>query len=176
MSSTLINELVSKVIQILKDFFDMPSTQEIKNIDWSSIQDILSTIGTWFIVITFSAFGLWLIRAIGLYKMARKKEDKFAFFAFIPYGCLFIMGRILGNTKLFGITIDYPEYLLPALLLSTTFPFSATLSTVLFVFFYYGILYKLYKEKWKGFATVATIISIFIPLLQPFFIFFIKNM
>ena len=41
---------------------------------------------------------------------------------------------------------------------------------------YYGLLYKLYKVKWKGFATVATIISLFVPILQPIFIFFLRNL
>lgn len=54
-------------------------------------------------------------------------------------------------------------------------PGGASLSSILFVFFYYGILYKLYKLKWKGFAAVATIISLFVPVFQPIFIFILRN-
>ena len=85
---------------------------------------------------------------------------------------IFVMGRIIGKTKLFGIEIDYPEYLLPALIVTMMLPVSASISTILFVFFYYGILYKLYKLKWKGFAAVALFISLFVPVFQPIFLFF----
>ena len=55
--------------------------------------------GGWLILIAFSALVLWLIRAIGLYKMAKKENDKYAFLAFVPYGGLFVMGRIIRKNK-----------------------------------------------------------------------------
>ena len=175
MYSITLKDLIEKAVSYAQEYLNLPTKESIKNIDWSSLQSIVTTIGIWLILITFSAFGIWLIRSIGIYTMEKKKNDKLAFLAFIPYGCLFIMGRIVGKIRLFGIEIEYPEYILPLLLFTMTLPFTSSLSTILFVLFYYGILYKLYKLKWKGFATVATVISIFVPIIQPFFLFFIKN-
>ena len=176
MYSQALADLVKKAYSALQEYLNLPSLESLKNIDWTNISSALTTIGSILILIVFSAFALWIIRAIGLYKMAKAKKDKFAFIAFVPYGGTFVMGRVIGKTKLFGIEITYPELLLPILLGTMLVPGGAPLSSILFVFFYYGILYKLYKLKWKGFATVATVISLFVPVFQPIFIFFIRNM
>ena len=176
MYSKTLSDLVKKAYTALQDSLSLPSLESLKNIDWTDIGSAIATIGAVIIVIAFSALVLWIIRAIGLYKMASDKKDKYAFLAFVPYGGTFVMGRIIGKTKLFGIEITYPELLLPILLVTMLIPGGASLSSILFVFFYYGILYKLYKLKWKGFAVVATIISLFVPVFQPIFIFFIRNL
>jgi len=167
--------LIKKVYESLQESLNLPSVESLQNIDWTNIKSIITSIGLSLILISFSALVLWLIRAIGLYKMAKNQNDKLAFLAFLPYGGNFIMGRIVGKIKLFGIEIDYPELILPILIVTMLIPGGALLSTILFIFFYYGILYKLYKSKWKGFAAVATIISLFVPIFQPLFIFFIRN-
>ena len=175
MESSALKSIVGKAVSEGKDYLNLPSAETLKSIDWLSITSILAGLGAVLIFIILSAFTLWLLRAIGLYIMAKKKGDKFAYLAFIPYACLFVTGRIVGKTKLFGIEIDYPEYILPLLILSMFLPFTTTLASILFTLFYYGLLFRLYQEKWRGFATVATILSIFIPILQPFFIFCIRN-
>lgn len=176
MYSKTLSELVKKAYSALQEYLNLPSLESLKNIDWTDIGSALTTIGSVIILIAFSALVLWIIRAIGLYKMAKDKNDNYAFLAFVPYGGTFVMGRIIGKTTLYGIEINYPEFLLPTLLITMLVPGGAPLSSILFVFFYYGILYKLYKLKWKGFATVATIISLFVPVFQPIFIFFIRNL
>lgn len=176
MYSETLSDLVKKAYLALQESLNLPSLESLKNIDWTDITSIITTIGITLIFIAFSALALWLIKSIGIYKMAKNKNDKFAFLAFIPYGSSYVMGRIVGKTKLFGIEIAYPELILPLLIITMLIPGSAALSTILFVFFYYGILYKLYKLKWKGFAAVATIISLFVPVFQPIFLFIIRNM
>lgn len=176
MYSETLTDLVRKAYEALQESLNLPTLENLQNIDWTDFRNAIATVGLWLILIAFSALVLWLIRSIGLYKMAKNQNDKLAFLAFVPYGSTFIMGRIVGKTKLFGIEVTYPEYLLIILIVTMMLPVSASLSTILFVFFYYGILYKLYKLKWKGFATIATIISLFIPVFQPIFLFFIRNM
>lgn len=175
MDSTVLKSIGSRAMSEGRDYLNLPSKEAFKDIDWLSISSIIAGLGAILILILFSAFVLWLLRAIALYSMANKKGDKLAFLAFIPYACLFVTGRIVGKTRLFGIDIDKPEYLLPLLLASMYLPFAGVLSSILFIFFYYGLLYKLYKQKWEGFAVVAIILSIFIPILQPLFLFYIKS-
>lgn len=175
MYSVTLKDLIEKAYLALQEYLNLPSKEALSSVDWTNISSVISTVGLWLVLILFSALVLWLVRAIGLYKMARKNNDNLAFLAFIPYGSMFVIGRIIGKCRLFGIEIEYPEYVLPALLFTMALPFTSSLSTILFAFFYYGILYKLYKLKWKGFAAVATIISLFVPLFQPLFIFFLRN-
>lgn len=151
---------------------DKLNLSELSKIDFSNIAtNILYII----IAILTSVIILWLLKAIGLYTMAKRNGDKYAFLSFIPYGCLFVKGRIIGNTKLFGIEISKPELILPLLVLTTFLPFAKTISMLLLIIFYYGILYRLYQKQVPNFAIVLLILSIVIPFTQPFIIFFIRN-
>lgn len=165
---------LSKIIN--SKYFDMIlerlDLSYLTNIDFSKItKNIIYII----IAITTSTIILWLLKSIGLYKIAKKNNDKYAFLSFIPYGCLFIKGRIIGSTKLFGIDISKPEIVLPLLILTAHLSFARSISFLLLMLFYYGILYRLYQKQVPSFAIVLTVISIFIPITQPFIIFFIRN-
>ncbi|MEG0872769.1 MAG: hypothetical protein RSE00_02155 [Clostridia bacterium] len=157
-----INMILKKISQII----------HLDNIDWSNLT---STIITTLAIIILSTIFLWLIRAIGLYKMAKSKGNKLAFISFIPYFCLYIEGIIVGPTKIAGIEIEKTEFLLPFIALSTMFPYTKGLSIVLLIFFYYCILYKIYQSRTPNFAIIFLILSIIFPILQPFFIFSIRN-
>lgn len=151
---------------------DKLNLTELSKIDISSItRNILYIL----IALLTSVIVLWLLKAIGLYTMAKRNGDKYAFLSFIPYGCLFVKGRIIKETKLFGIEISRPEFILPLLVLTMHLPFARTLSMLLLTIFYYGILYRLYQKQVPNFAIVLLILSIFIPFTQPFIIFFIRN-
>lgn len=151
---------------------DKLNLSELSKIDFSNIATSILYV---LIALLTSVIVLWLLKAIGLYTMAKRNGDKYAFLSFIPYGCLFVKGRIIGDTKIFGIEISKPEFILPLLVLTMHLPFAKTLSMLLFTIFYYGILYRLYQKQVPNFAIVLLILSIFIPFIQPFIIFFIRN-
>jgi hypothetical protein len=88
---------------------------------------------------------------------------------------MYTKGKILGKTKIFGIEIPQPEFLLPFILISMLFPYTRILSILLFIVCYYAILYKIYKMQVPNVAIVLIVLSIILPVLQPFFIFFIRN-
>ena len=44
----------------------------------------------------------YVLRSIGLYKMAENSGVKNAWFAFIPFGWIFTAGKIIGTAKIFG--------------------------------------------------------------------------
>lgn len=99
MYSETLSDLVKKAYNALQESLNLPTLESLKNIDWTDIGSALATIGGVIILILFSALALWIIRAIGLYKMAKKKNDKLAFLAFVPYGGTFVMGRIIRKNK-----------------------------------------------------------------------------
>ncbi len=161
----IINMLFKKVLELL-------NITDITNINIAQITS--NFISIMFISFIF-IFLIWLIKAIGLYTMAKNNSDKYAFLAFIPYGCLYTKGAIIGKTKLYGIEINNPELLLPALVISMFLPFTKCITSIIFLFFYFGILYRLYQKQVPNLAVALLIFSIIIPILQPFFIFFIRN-
>ena len=172
---TKLNELVSSIIDKISELLNAPSAEQIQKIDWSSIAAILGTISIILIIAVIFLISLYLLKAIGLYVMSKREGKDFAWLAFIPFGCLFTYGFITGKTKIFGVEIDHPEYLLPALLVSSCLPYVGCIGTVIFILAYFAMLYRVYQTRTPNFATVLLILSIVIPLLSPIIIFCIRN-
>ncbi len=164
--------LMDMLEMTFKKILEMLNINNLNNIDFSKLTSQILSIT--FLVIVAIIF-LWLIKAIGLYTMAKNSGDKYAFLAFIPYGCLYTKGAIVGNTKLYGIEINNTAILLPLLVLCMFLPFTKCLISMLFILAYFGVLYRLYQKQVPNYATVLLIFSIILPILQPFFIFFIRN-
>ena len=172
---TKLNELISTIVSKVAELLKAPSAEQIQQIDWSSIAAILSTISIILILSVIFLVSLYLIKSIGLYTMAKKQGKEFAWLAFVPFGCLFTYGLITGRTKIYGIEIDHPEYLLPALLISSCLPFVGCIGTIIFILAYFAMLYRVYQTRTPNFAVVLLILSIVIPLLSPIVLFAIRN-
>lgn len=172
---TKLNEIVSSIISKIGEMLNVPTAGEIQQIDWSSITAILGTISIVLILTIVFLISLYLLKAIGLYTMSKKEEKDFAWLAFVPFGCLFTYGFITGKTKIFGIEIDHPEFVLPALLISSWLPYIGCISTTLFILAYFGFLYRVYESRTPNFAVVLLILSIIVPVLSPIILFAIRN-
>lgn len=144
----------------------------IPRLDFSVLSSLLLiTASISFIILII----MWLLKAIGLYTIAKNKGDQFAYLAFVPLFCLYTQGKIVGNTKIFGIDIQKAEWLLPFLLISKCIPVVGMFSGILFILAYFALLYRIYQIYIPNLAIVFLILSIIFPIVQPFFIFFIKN-
>lgn len=172
---TKLNELVEAITNKTSELLNAPTAEQIVKIDWSSVSAILGTISIILILTVIFLIGLYLLKSIGLYTMAKKQSKDFAWLAFVPFGCLFTYGLITGKTKLFGIEIDRPEFLLPVLLITSCMPFVGCIGTVLFILAYFGMLYRVYQTRTPNFATVLLILSIFVPIISPIILFAIRN-
>ncbi len=170
-----LNSFSSYINKKIADFLNLPDGQTLENVDWSSFSSIISLISGMLITVSLTVFFLWLIRAIALYTMAKKNKDDLAFLSFIPYSCLYTMGKLVGKTKLFWIDISKPELVLPILVFSMYLPFAAPISLFLFVLIYNSFLYRIYQNQCKNFAALFTFIGFLLPFLQPFILFFIRN-
>lgn len=168
-SNLSLNEIIDIFFNKIKELLNLTDFTQI------DIKNITSTILLTLTVTLIVFFTLWLLRAIGLYKMARKKGDKYAFLAFIPYFCLYTQGKIIGKTTLFGIRVEHTELILPLLIISCMLPFSKPISLILLLTCYLATLYKIYKLKSPSFATILLLLSIILPIVQPFILFFIRN-
>ena len=172
---TKLNDIISTIVNKISELLNAPSAEEIQRIDWSSIAGILGTISLILIITIIFLITLYLIKSIGLYVMAKKQGKEFAWLAFVPFGCLFVYGLITGKTKIFGIEVERPEYLLPLLLVSSCMPYVGCIGTVLFVLAYFAMLYRVYQTRTPNFATVLLILSIVIPIISPIVLFTIRN-
>lgn len=170
-----IKDFMQMVMQKISEFLNLPANDKIASIDWGNIQSIFSTLGIIFLIVMLVSIGLYLLRAIGLYVAAKNSGEKLAWLAFIPYGCLYAMGSIVSDTKIFGISIHKAQLLLPALVVSMCLPFTGTIASILFALFYFGILYRIYQELCPKYAVIFLIFSIILPILHPLFIFFTRN-
>lgn len=172
---TKLNELVSTIISKISDILNTPTAEQINKINWSDITAILGTISIILIVSIIFLVSLYLLKSFALYTMVKRKNKGFAWLAFVPFGCLFTYGLILEKTKIFGIEIDHPEYLLPSLLITSCMPFVGCIGTILFILAYFAFLYRVYQTKTPNFAVVLLILSIIVPLLSPIILFAIRN-
>ena len=154
---------------------NFPNSEQLATIDWSSIKSIISVLGTTIILILCSVIVLYILKGIALYTINKKHDDKFAWLSFIPYGCFYALGKAVGKTKLYGIEVENPEFLIPGIVLAGIFPYTQTLCVLLFILAFYGLLYRLYQNKVPSFAIVLLILSILLPILPPFFIFAIRK-
>ncbi|MBQ8042538.1 MAG: hypothetical protein IJ272_00095 [Clostridia bacterium] len=172
---TKLNDIVSSIIGKASELLNAPTAEQIQRIDWSSITAILGTISIILILTIVFLISLYILKSVGLYVMAKKEGKNFAWLAFVPFGCLFTYGFITGKTKVFGIEVDHPEYLLPALLVSSCLPYVGCIGTVLFILAYFAMLYRIYQTRTPNFATVLLILSILVPILSPIILFAIRN-
>ncbi len=170
-----LHEAFNMVMDWLNDILNVPTSNQVMNINWTSIASIIGTISLMLIFVTIAILVLYFLRAIGLYTIAKNRNRSFAWLAFIPFGCFFIYGIILKKTKLFGVEIDHPELLLPALLLSSFLPYVGPFASVLFILCKFGLLYRIYEMQAPRHAILYLILSIFIPVAPAIILFGIKD-
>lgn len=170
-----IKSATDNMLSSIGEMANFPSSDKLASIDWSSIKSILSVLGTAILLILFSVIVIYILKGIALYTINKKQGNKFAWLSFIPYGCFYTLGKAVGKTRLYGIEIENPEFLIPGILIASMLPYTKTLCVILFILAFYGLLYRLYQNKVPSFAIVLLILSILLPILPPFFIFAIRK-
>lgn len=170
-----LNSLIHNILTKISNTLNLPNAETLKNIDWSDLKGAFMVIGITVILIFFSCVVMYILKSIGLYKMSRNENTSFAWLSFVPYGWLYLVGKVVGKTKIYGIDISHAEYVLPIILLSNALPFTCGIPTLLFILAFFGLLYRLYQKKTPNFAVALTILSVlFVPLI-PLFLFVIRN-
>ncbi|TDQ34160.1 hypothetical protein [Aureibacillus halotolerans] len=124
-------------------------------------------------------FVCYILYALGLYKMARRSADKetrrYAWFAFIPFLCCYLLGDLIKDDLPEPFTRKAKWILLVApivgLILVYLLPNIGALTIVPFYMAYY-YLYKKYAERHILLLVWTTVSG---GLLAPFFIFGLRN-
>jgi uncharacterized membrane protein len=130
------------------------------------------------IVFLIIAIVFYVLAALGLYKLAQNEGIENPWLAWVPFGNLYIVGRLVKTVKLFNYDIPSLELVLPigaiAVAILGGIPLLGTLLSIAFMIVLYVTLYNLYKKYRPQSATLWIILSIVLGLF-PIFIFIMRN-
>lgn len=147
--------------------------------------DIIIGAGMFFgflvLLLTALAFGLYLLGAIGLYKMGKNANVEYSWLAFVPFFNFYVVGKIIRKIKLGKITIGKPELFLPlcvvilSLLSSFDSIIASLIALLLWIILFVIMPYNLFKLYRRDKATLYTVISLLIPGAYSVLLFILRN-
>ncbi len=129
-------------------------------------------------VLVFIGLILYIFGAIGLMKMAQKKQIPNAWLAFIPIGNAYILGSIIEPVSLGQTKIPNARYILLitiALATISGIPVIGQIIGLLAAIIFFIALYKLYEMYAPDKAVLFLVLSILLGFLTPIFIFVLRN-
>ncbi len=122
---------------------------------------------------------LYLLSAIGLYKMAENAGIEYGWLAFIPVLNLYIVGRVVGDFKIGDFMVTKVELILPlgSIVVSAIggVPVIGTLISLVYLAFSMAVMYQLIKLYDPHGYLIKFIVSIVLPFTFPVFIFLLRN-
>lgn len=132
----------------------------------------------WSLVIGLVGLVIYILGAIGLYTLAKRRNIDHAWFSWIPFLQNYILGE-LDYDEVLGIGYAKWILLFGGLVVSILSGFvwgwvSWILDTLLYIYVI-NANYKLFALYRPQSAMVVTIIGIFIPILYPIWYFVIRN-
>ncbi|NLK21768.1 MAG: hypothetical protein GX308_06730 [Epulopiscium sp.] len=120
----------------------------------------------------------YVLMSLGLYGMAQKAGIDNAWFAWIPFLNMYIIGKLIGTLEIFDQKIPSMELVLPivnivASVLSGVKIIGLLLGVINYILLIISLntIYKMYK---KDNATVMTVLSAIFPFTIPFFLFSLR--
>lgn len=167
-----------------KWYSELINNERVMHMTELSMTQMLTTLfavgGTILLIAFVVAFMMYLLSAIGIYKMGQRAGIQLSGLAFIPIANQYVIGKLLkGNFTVFGKKIESPEIVLPIITICgaamTGIPFIGFLVAIVSLIFNISTFYHLYR-KYKGdSATALTILTVIFPFIYPFMIFSMRN-
>ncbi len=141
-----------------------------------------------FVLMVAYAVTAYVLNAFSLYQLAKKRNFKYAWMAWIPLAYLYIIGALINDkVKIGSLKIPHAAIVLPlvsvaaslGVILSGSIPFIGILLSIVilileavYIFAAYYRLFKIYVPKN---AVLFTVLSIIFPIVEPFLIFSLRN-
>ena len=143
------------------------------------ITSMLDTLIPLTVLILFMFLLLYLLHAVGLYKMGKTVGAERSWLAFVPVANLYVMGKIVKEVSIAGITLTKLEFVLPAVTVTgivlSQLPAIGFLAGAAAGVFYYIVLYNLYKNFRPASAAPFIIVSILLGFMTSIFVFIMRN-
>jgi len=142
---------------------------------------LFAVLGGFLIVIFIILIAMFVLRALALYTMAKRKNIANAWLAWIPLAQEYILGMILNKkiTVTSTISIPYAQWILVGLnvLTAATYDNEVLSSIVLIISLVITVLalLRLYKLYAPDKAVLYTVLSVVIPITSPIIMMMIRN-
>ncbi|MDO4288086.1 MAG: hypothetical protein Q4C55_02755 [Eubacterium sp.] len=149
---------------------------------------LFSVLFAFLIVLLIWSIVSYILTGVSLYKMAKDRNFKYAWLAWIPLASGYLLGALINDkVKIGALKIPHAAICLPLILTVTVIlaelldmlPAVGGLLAVLlcaasaiYIYAAYFRLYKIYNPKK---AVLFTVLSIILPFLAPFFLFSLRN-
>lgn len=132
-----------------------------------------------FVLLLSVGFILYLLQAIGLYKIGRKLGIEYSWLSFIPVLNFYVLGAIVSQVNILGYTISQMGLVLPisvviGAVMANVPVFGLLVNLAVFILYIYVLVYFFRKFNPES-ATVKTVVSIILPFMLPVFIFLMRN-
>ena len=141
---------------------------------------LVAVLGGFAVVFFIIAIICYVVGSYGLMKAAQNVGVENAWLAWIPFGNVFVLGKIVKDVSIGSLKItNLPMVLLIgsiAVLVLIFIPVFGTLLSIAFVVLTYFVYYKLYRLYNDKNAVLFLVLSLVLPFLLPFFLFSFRNM
>lgn len=142
---------------------------------------VFAALGVVMAFIVIIGIALYILSALGLYTMAKRRNMEYAWLAWIPVAQLYILGELIGPRKFGDFEVPQPGlYLLGAMLalsILSRLPAIGSIFSLATAVLSIGALYYLFKSyTTDNTPVVYTILSaVTFGFLAPIFVFIIRN-
>jgi len=131
------------------------------------------------LIVLAVALAAYIFLALALMGMAKNKGIENAWLAFIPFGNMFILGKILGTMDLFGQKIEQPELVLPVVTLASAvlsaIPVLGQLIAIASMVITLMAYYQLVERYKQGSGALYVILMIFVAPVGAYLLFTIRD-
>lgn len=144
-----------------------------------SIFSFIALLGSIMLVLLIPGIVLYVLKSIGLYKLAVNDGIDNAWLAWLPVGDAYVIARLIKSLKIGNWEVPSPEIVLPVgyalVIVASGIPFIGTLIVIAFAILMLFSLYRLYYIYRPDQAVVWLILSIVLFFMSPIFIFIMRN-
>jgi len=136
-------------------------------------------IGIFSLLIIVLAIGSYVLAALGLYTMAKRRNIENPWVAWIPVAQMYILGKLIRTLNIGSYEVPQVELVLPGIAIAGVvlgaIPLIGTVIAIASAVVSLFAIYKLYNMYRPDQATLYLILSIVIPFMGPVFLFLMRN-
>jgi hypothetical protein len=149
---------------------------------------MMAFLGVFIFIFLIIGIFIYILNALALYKMASNRNINNPWFAWIPFLNMYLMGLIIDEKVYLGSwEIPYAQLILPLGTLVVSFISSllamipyvggiiSFLLTIVLAVYICAALYRIFKLYKPESAVLYLILSIIFSILQPIFLFTMRN-
>jgi hypothetical protein len=126
-----------------------------------------------------AGIAMYILAALGLYKLATNRNIENPWLAFVPIANLYILGLLVKKVNMGTFEVPSIELVLPAGCIAVAIlggiPLIGWLLNIAYLVLGLFTLYKLYSMYRPQQAIVWIILSVILPFMGPVFIFIMRN-